>query len=334
MIPDRTAIFNKTVLVITLLLLLVACSPPQKPSPLRIGTNVWTGYEPLYLARELGYLKPNRVRLVEFSSSQQVMRAFRNASIDAAGVTLDEALLLVEQGFTPKIIFIMDLSQGGDAIVSQANIESIEELRGKRIGVESNALGVYVLSRALELYGMTSDDVTMVPMSVYEHEQRFLNKEVDALVTFDPVLKHLLSGNANMLFDSGQIPGEIMDVFIVREEYLQAHPQQLHDLVSNWYQSLAYIDGNMSSAAAFMTQRLKLTPVEVIETFNGLILPDQARTIKMLSAVSQQDAPSVQVTSDRLARIMKSNGLLRYKFNTDVLFLEQSKLMDIHGERH
>jgi len=37
-----------------ILSVLFACSAEQE-SPLRVGTNIWPGYEPFYLARELGY---------------------------------------------------------------------------------------------------------------------------------------------------------------------------------------------------------------------------------------------------------------------------------------
>ena len=53
-----------------LLLLLVAATLAgcmrEPESALRIGTNVWIGSEPLYLARELGRLDPKVVQLVEY----------------------------------------------------------------------------------------------------------------------------------------------------------------------------------------------------------------------------------------------------------------------------
>ena len=61
--------------------------------PLRIGTNVWTGSEPLYLARDLGYLDPRTVQLVEYPSASEVLRAFRNQAIDGAVISLDEVLV-------------------------------------------------------------------------------------------------------------------------------------------------------------------------------------------------------------------------------------------------
>ncbi|HSC22240.1 MAG TPA: hypothetical protein VLG08_00885, partial [Casimicrobiaceae bacterium] len=59
------------------------------PDPvLRIGTNVWIGSEPLYLARDLGRLDPNVVQLVEYPSASEVLRAFRNEAIDGMVISL------------------------------------------------------------------------------------------------------------------------------------------------------------------------------------------------------------------------------------------------------
>ncbi len=57
---------------------------------INIGTNVWPGYELLYLARELNLL-PQKVRLIEYNNTSEVMRAFRNRTIQGAALTLDEA---------------------------------------------------------------------------------------------------------------------------------------------------------------------------------------------------------------------------------------------------
>ncbi|HET8808251.1 MAG TPA: hypothetical protein VFM76_07725, partial [Methylophaga sp.] len=61
--------------------LIFACQPATEP-PLRVGSNVWSGYEALYLARELGYYPDNTVALKELSSSTEVLRAFRQEQLD------------------------------------------------------------------------------------------------------------------------------------------------------------------------------------------------------------------------------------------------------------
>ena len=60
--------FVRALACVALLLALFGCArEPQ--TVLRIGTNVWIGSEPLYLARELGRFDPATVQLVEYPSA-------------------------------------------------------------------------------------------------------------------------------------------------------------------------------------------------------------------------------------------------------------------------
>lgn len=61
------------------------CTPGA--APLRVGMNTWPGYEPLHLARSLGYLTDEEAEPISFPSAMDVMRAFRNRTIDVAAVT-------------------------------------------------------------------------------------------------------------------------------------------------------------------------------------------------------------------------------------------------------
>mgnify|MGYP001302401945 CR=1 FL=1 len=73
--------------VLAMLALLAACTR-EESSPIRIGTNVWIGSEPLYLARGLEYLDSRQIRLVEYPSASEVLRAFRNQAIDGMIVSV------------------------------------------------------------------------------------------------------------------------------------------------------------------------------------------------------------------------------------------------------
>lgn len=160
---------------------------------LRIGTNIWPGYEFLYLARNLGLFKEKPVKLVELTSSTDVMRAFRNNSLEAAALTLDEALLLAQYESQFYIIIVTDFSHGADVIIAKPEIKTIKELKGKTIGVENTALGAFMLSRALEKSGLKRSDVNIVSLDISEHENSFINDHIDAVVTFEPVSSRIRS---------------------------------------------------------------------------------------------------------------------------------------------
>ena len=110
------------------------CMHDTEP-PLRIGTNVWIGSEPLYLARELGYLGRETIQLVEYPSASEVSRAFRNQAIDGMVVSLDELFVLATDELLPRIVLIVDVSHGADVVVGRSGMRSMKDLRGKRVAV-------------------------------------------------------------------------------------------------------------------------------------------------------------------------------------------------------
>ena len=278
-----------------------------KEHPLLVGTNVWPGYEPLYLARSLGYLNDSTVRLVEYSSASQVIRAFRNDAIQIAALTLDEVLLLKEQGHGLRIILVTDISHGADVILGKTNIVTIGDLRGRSIGVESGALGAYVLTRALQQSGVPFPQVEVVPLEVDEHERAFLDGRIDAVVTFEPVRSRLLEKGAVQLFDSSQIPGEIVDVLVVRNEVLGQFPDRVDTLLKGWFDALRYLSEHPYEASKRMADRLKLEPQKVLASYDGLRLPNLDENFSIMEGTPCQ----LVQTAQRLVEVMKESKLLR-----------------------
>jgi NitT/TauT family transport system substrate-binding protein len=168
----------QAVVACALLGLLTACTPPAPP--LQVGSNHWAGYEGLYYARELGLLDPRQIRLLEFSSTQESLRAFRNGALDAVAVTLDEALLLAEQEQEPSIALIMDVSMGGDVLLAKPGISRLAGIKGLRIGLETTTLGAYMLARVLAKAGLHARDVQVVHLPVDRHLQAYEEGDVDA----------------------------------------------------------------------------------------------------------------------------------------------------------
>ena len=137
-----------TLAILVPLVFLGGCMHEPEP-PLRIGTNVWIGSEPLYLARELGYLDREAIQLVEYPSASEVSRAFRNQAIDGMVVSLDELFVLATDELLPRIVLIVDVSDGADVVVGRSGMRAMKDLRGKRVAVESGALGAFVMSLSL-----------------------------------------------------------------------------------------------------------------------------------------------------------------------------------------
>lgn len=302
--------------VLALFLVLVTCGgcTPEPTPVLRVGTNVWPGYEPLYLARHLGYFN-SAVRLVEYSSATQVISAYRNGAIEAAALTLDEVLLLAQHGQDPRVVLVMDVSHGGDAILGRAELRSVSDIKGRRVGVEDTALGAYVLSRALQMNGLTWADVLIVPMQVDEHERAFEEGRVDAVVTFEPARSKILMAGARELFDSAQIPGEIMDVLVVRRDLPDRNRREIDMLLRGWFRAVDYLKQYPREASTLSAKRLQIGPDQVLVSYQGLRFPDLAENRALLAGRPPQLIPAIQhlttfmVEQKLLQRLLDPTGL-------------------------
>jgi NitT/TauT family transport system substrate-binding protein len=141
-----------------------------------------------------------------------------------------------------------------------------------------------MLSRALGLAGMTPADVQVIRLEVNEHREAFLRGEVDAVVTFDPVRQSLLEAGAVPIFDSSMIPGEIVDVLVVREELLHAHRDHIQHLIHAWQQSLMLIETRPEASARQMAQRLKLSAEDVLKSHANLEFPGWEQSRRLMDS--------------------------------------------------
>jgi len=297
---------RQPIILLLLVLFISACSQQPDPS-LRLGTNVWPGYEPLYLAEQLGYFPQGAIDLVEYLSASEVIRAFRNRSIEAAALTLDEVLNLIEQKIRMKIILVTDVSNGGDAILARPKIKEFADLAGKRVGVEGGALGAYVITRALDMHDLSLDALQIVQLEVSEHERAYKEREVDAVVTFEPVRSKLIAMGAKELFTSREIPNEIVDVLVVHHHYTEDHPELISSLIDGWFKALDYLRQHPEDAAARMSARLGQSPDDVLQSYDGLTLPSREENLMLLGG----NQPRLLEILERLQQIMLSKELLK-----------------------
>lgn len=282
------------------------CSEPTA-APLRIGTNPWVGYGPLFLAEDLHEFEDLPVYLVEHSSNSQSLRAFRNGTIEAAALTLDEALQLTQTVPEARVVLALDVSHGADALVARPEITALDQLEGRRVGVENTATGAYLLSRALDHTHLSLSDIQIVSLPLDKHLQAYRGNRVDALVTFDPVRTQLLNQDqARHLFDSGMIPGEIVDVLVVHHNYLERYPRVVSSVVEAWFHALDHYRDKPDTSIRMMAARAGLSKPQLRAAMDNLRLQNRAENRTLLAGAR----PALDGTARRMTRIMTELRLL------------------------
>ncbi|VXD17277.1 ABC transporter substrate-binding protein [Planktothrix paucivesiculata] len=286
--------------------ILVSCFE-QPTIPLLVGVNNWPGFAPLYLAEELGYYQNTSIDIVDYPSTTEVSNALRSGNLQAGGMSIDENLILAETFPEVRAIMLIDVSNGADVIIGKPELQTLADIKGKKVGVENTALGAYILSRALDKAGLSLQDITVVSLDFSEHEAGFKQGEVDAVVTFEPVRSNLLATGAKVLFDTTKIPGEVVDVLVVRQDTLETQSKDLEQLVRGWFMALDYLKKEPENAAKIMARRGGITAKEFLDSLKLLSFFTPTENQKLLS----QTDPSMVNSANKLSKLMQEKKLLQ-----------------------
>ena len=288
-----------------LLFALLVSGCDRHDMPLRVGTNVWPGYELLYLAREQGYYD-DRIRLVELTSASDVMDALRLEQLEAGALTLDEVLSLVQEGHDLVVVLVFNMSVGADVLLVRPDIRQLADLRHRTIALETTAVGALMLHGALDMAGLTPADVRLQHLALTDHLRAYQSGQADAVITFEPYTSALLAAGAQVRFDSSAIPGQIVDVLAVRRDAVERHEHNLRQLLSGFFHARDNLLQQPDTALPIINQRLKMPLHELPTAFSGLQLPGIADNHQLLD-----DHPSpLEKQAGELATLMHHHKLL------------------------
>jgi NitT/TauT family transport system substrate-binding protein len=304
------------VAIACLLSIILGCSQ-SITTPLRVGINTWPGYEPLYLAQSLELYGNQPIQVIIYPSTTESIRAYRNGQLDVVAVTLDETLLLKQTDSESRAFWVTDISHGADALLSKPEIRDLSELKGKRVGVETTALGAYVLTRALAQANLSVNDIQIVVLDVSEHKQAYLSDKVDAVITFEPNRTTLMNAGAHILFDSSDIPNEIVDVLVTHQELIENRSKILTTLVQGWLKALDYMRQNSDDAIGRMARRQGITSEEFAATLKLLQLSDLADNQVLLSKDS-----SLKRSLETLNEVMLEHQLIQKSVDPNSILVD------------
>lgn len=285
---------------------LIACSELPQP-PLVVGLNTWVGYDPLVLARDRGLANAQQVKVVELISSAEALRHLRNGLLDAAGLTMGEALRLVDSGFDVRIVAVLDTSAGADVVVAAPHIKNLQALRGQRIAVEDATVGTLMLERLLRKARLQREDVTVVRMDATQHLTALQSERVAAAVSYAPMDGPIQAQGYRAIFDSRQLPGEIVDVLVVRADVLRQRPKAVDALLQAWAAGLDAMQQNPAGAAASLGPGADLSPAQYQAVQRGLRYYTPAQSLDLLRG----DPPLLAQQTKDVAHLLQGPGALR-----------------------
>lgn len=277
----------------------------------RVAWSHYTGWEPWGYAQSKGILKKwaakngIEVELTLVNDYVESINLYTGGKFDGCAMTNMDALTIpAVGGIDTTALIVGSFSNGNDGIVLKQGA-SVKDLKGRSVKLVEFSVSHYLLARALAINGMSEKDVKTVNTSDADIAAVFASDAKGAAVTWNPPLQQARNAKgAQLVFDSSKIPGEIIDMMVVKT----AAPDSLKKaLAGAWYEALAAMSGSgkpASEALEFMAKASGATPAE----FKAQ-LATTAMFYKAGDAAAFVNGPDLKKTMEQVRTFSFSKGL-------------------------
>jgi NitT/TauT family transport system substrate-binding protein len=222
----------------------IALVPPAVPAKetYRIAWSHYTGWEPWEYARNSGILDKwaakfgIKIQLDLINDYIESINLYTGGTYHGCVMTNMDALTIPAVGGVDSTALIIgDFSNGNDGIVIKSG-DKVADLKGRKVKLVELSVSHYLLARALSMNGLQEKDINLVNTSDADIAAVFAADKNGAVVTWNPPLMQCRNvKGAKMVFDSSQIPGEIIDMMVIRT----SAPDTLKKaLVGAWFETM------------------------------------------------------------------------------------------------
>jgi len=212
--------------------------------PIKIGYSDWPGYTVMEIAKQKGWFKDAGldVDMVWFDYNASI-DALSAGKIDADMIVASDAMVAGSSGAKTKIVCLVDYSEGSDMIIGAPGVNSIKDLKGKKVGVELTLVEHMLLLQALKVNGMSQSDITLVGTATEKTPQTLASGQVSAVGAWYPISGQALSQvpGSKKLFTSADAKGLIFDVIAVNPASYAAHRDDWAKITAIYYKCVDYL---------------------------------------------------------------------------------------------
>jgi len=221
----------------------------------------YTGWEPWGYAEYSGILAKHAkkhgiaIKLTYIDSYDASLSLYTSGVYQACTMTNMDALTApASGGVDSTAVIVGDFSNGNDTITSKS-VKKVTDLKGKNVILVEQSVSHYLLSRALSINGMTEKDLgKVINSSDAVIESNYItSKNVDSVVTWNPMAMNIAKQpKVTVVFDSSKIPGEIIDLMVVRTD----SPDSLKKaLAGAWFETMKVLATGDKKVISFLAKQ-------------------------------------------------------------------------------
>ena len=305
-------------ILVLAVLLLTACGAPAESankSPLRIAVNLWPGLYPAAIAQEQGFFAKHNVQ-VEIHYYESYPDTYADlvvGKVDGLSAIVGD-MLPIDNQTKLKFVFPVDASDGADVFVAGSDIQSIADLKGKRVGAGFGTYGELYVRTLLQQNGVSLADVTMVN-SPAEGAVEAFSSQVDAIHTYEPYASETLNNGAHILSTSSETPNLMLGEMTFTAALVKERPEDIQAFTDAWFEAVDWMYANPDQVPAIVAKAFGI-PVDYV-WFGG----DKVFTLAEARALTQpgNDYSSAYYVTQQYIDFLVVSGSLTTKMSPEDL---------------
>jgi len=277
----------------------------QDRPPLKVEFAFWWGDFTLLVAQEKGLFEKYGVNVepVYYESFPEAPADLAAGKIDGGLFSIGDALIASEHTGV-KVVAAYD-DGGLNTIVAIPEIESIADLKGKRIGVKIGSPYELFVNEMLFTAGLQTSDVVLVNMSAEEVPDALPDK-IQAGFVWEPYTSQLLDKGNRVLFSSTQISSLYPDLITFRSSVVEERPEDIRAFLKAWFEAVDYRIKNPEETRQIAAKYVGI-PVDQILADDQLHLMTLAENQLLFQSAPEDGSRSIydtaQISVDFLIRI-------------------------------
>ena len=250
------------------------------------------------------------IDVVQINDYVESINQYSAGQFDGCTMTNMDALTIpAASGVDSTALIIGDFSNGNDGIVLKGEQKTLGDLKGQPVNLVELSVSHYLLARGLEKAGLSEQDLSVVNTSDADLVAAFATNEVKAVTTWNPLLAEIeATPKVTKVFDSSQIPGEIIDLMVVNTTTLKDNPALGKALTGAWYEIMATMSADNAAGITAREHMAKASGTDLAGYQAQLALTKMFYSAK--DAVAFANSPKLPATMSKVAEFSFSHGLL------------------------
>lgn len=297
-----------------------------------LGYSAWPGWFPWQVAQEQKIFEAKKaaVALKWFDGYLESINTLSAQQIDANSQTLNDTLSAVSGGADQVVVLVNDNSTGNDKIIVREGINTVADLKGKKVAAEEGAVDHFLLLLGLKKAGLKPEDIQFVPLETGQAAAAFVAGKVDAVAVFAPFTTQALKRSGSKeLFSSKDFPGAIPDHLVFTRRFIEERPEQVQAMVDAWFATLDYVKANPDKATEIMARRAGVSVDEYKEYAKGTKIFTIEENLKAFQPGN--DMSSLMFAAGEMTSFLEEVGLAKQK--PDISKLLDDRFVKAYAEK-